>query len=303
MLRMSSIRFALSAHPLSFPRCCLLPLLGVAPLSRWLYVPSAVKTEIQRHPDKITAFIAGPFGESETHSWCGSAECGRAYGNKSHQREGALPTIKRPAAGSVDALVRCAFSTLLLTCLLVAYSSFSGAWQKTLPTSLSLNSSLLASHRKLKLGPSAQLVNTRLELLGEKAARQTKGRPGPILAELNRAMIGADVGFKGYVRVRGVGYRFHVDQADPKLPKAESMPHLHVSAGLSHPLIVPLNPEFQTALTRKFRMLRLRSKGLNTLTQTLSSLRAMRPPDVYKGKGIRYRKDNVAKKVGKKKKV
>ena len=29
----------------------------------------------------------------------------------------------------------------------------------------------------------------------------------------------------------------------------------------------------------------------------------MRPPDVYKGKGIRYRKDNVAVKEGKKKKV
>jgi large subunit ribosomal protein L6 len=116
-------------------------------------------------------------------------------------------------------------------------------------------------------------------------------------------MVGADVGFKGYLRVRGVGFRFQVESADPTLPPAESVPHLHVSAGLSHPLIVELNPEFKSALTRKFRMLRLRSKGLNSLTQTLSSLRAMRPPDVYKGKGIRYRKDNVAKKEGKKKKV
>lgn len=116
-------------------------------------------------------------------------------------------------------------------------------------------------------------------------------------------MIGSDVGFKGYVRVRGVGYRFQIDEADKKLPPSESMPHLHVSAGLSHPVVVPLNPEYKSALTRKFRMLRLRSKGLNSLTQTLSSLRAMRPPDVYKGKGIRYRKDNVAKKEGKKKKV
>jgi hypothetical protein len=35
-----------------------------APLARWLYVPSAVKTEIQRHPDKIVSFFAGPFGQS-----------------------------------------------------------------------------------------------------------------------------------------------------------------------------------------------------------------------------------------------
>jgi len=212
-----------------------------APLARWLYVPSAVKTEIQRHPDKIVSFFAGPFG----------------------------------------------------------------AWQKNLPKSLELNTSELESNRRLRLGPSSSLVNTRLELLGLKAARKTKGRPGPVLAELQRAMIGADVGFKGYLRVRGVGYRFAVDEPSAEEKKASpgAGPTLHVSAGLSHPLVVPLNPEFKHALTRKFRMLRLRSKGLNSLTQTLASLRAMRPPDVYKGKGIRYRKDNVITKEGKKKKA
>ena len=180
-----------------------------------------------------------------------------------------------------------------------------GAWQKNLPKSLEINTSELASASRIKLGPSSSLVNTRLELLGQKAARATKGRPGPILAELNRAMIGADVGFKGYVRVRGVGYRFQVEEPTKPQVAADptASPTLHVSAGLSHPLSVSLNPEFKYALTRKFRMLRLRSKGLNSLTQTLSSLRSMRPPDVYKGKGIRYRKDNVAKKEGKKKKA
>jgi large subunit ribosomal protein L6 len=130
---------------------------------------------------------------------------------------------------------------------------------------------------------------------------------GPIFAELGRAVIGCDVGFKGYLRVRGVGYRFQLDAGDVKadtlIDEHAASPHLHVSAGLSHPLVVPINPEFTSAMTRKFRMLRLRSKGLNTLTQTLSSLRNMRPPDVYKGKGIRYRKDTVMKKEGKKKKV
>jgi large subunit ribosomal protein L6 len=180
-----------------------------------------------------------------------------------------------------------------------------GAWQKNLPKSLELNTSELESNRRVRLGPSSTLVNTRLELLGLKAARGTKGRPGPLLAELQRAMVGADVGFKGYLRVRGVGYRFAVDQPTPAEVKADpaASPMLHVSAGLSHPLVVPLNPEFTHALTRKFRMLRLRSKGLNSLTQTLSALRAMRPPDVYKGKGIRYRKDNVIRKEGKKKKA
>ena len=180
-----------------------------------------------------------------------------------------------------------------------------GAWQKNLPKSLELNTSELVTKSRIKLGPSSSLVNTRLELLGQKAARATKGRPGPLLAELGRAVVGADVGFKGYVRVRGVGFRFQVDTpTKPELAANPAAgPTLHVSAGLSHPLVVPLNPEYTFALTRKFRMLRLRSKGLNSLTQTLSSLRAMRPPDVYKGKGIRYRKDNVAKKEGKKKKV
>jgi len=212
-----------------------------APLSRWLYVPSAVKTEIQRHPDKIVSFFAGPYG----------------------------------------------------------------AWQKSFPKSVEINTSELSSSNRLKLGPSSSLVNARLELLGSKAARTTKGRPGPLLAELQRAMVGSDVGFKGFLRVRGVGYRFQLEQADSKAPvgSEEANPHLHVSAGLSHPLVVPLNPEFQTTLTRKFRTLRLRSKGLNSLTTTMASLRSMRPPDVYKGKGIRYRKETGITKEGKKKKM
>lgn len=59
-----------------------------ASLSRWLYVPSAVKTEIQRHPDKITAFFAGPFGQSREGSREGGAPTHRAAGKGKKSREG-----------------------------------------------------------------------------------------------------------------------------------------------------------------------------------------------------------------------
>jgi len=46
---------------------------------------------------------------------------------------------------------------------------------------------------------------------------------------------------------------------------------------------------------------RFRSKSLTKITCLLASIRAMRLPDIYKGKGIRYKRDNIRRKPGKRK--
>lgn len=111
---------------------------------------------------------------------------------------------------------------------------------------------------------------------------------------VKRMVLGAGIGFKKYLRVRGVGYNFKWNQ---------EINLLSVTVGHTHPTTIVLPNEFLLKFSRKSKMVRLRSKSLNKLTSILSTLRSQRKPDVYKGKGIRYNRDSVIRKEGKKKKT
>lgn len=105
-------------------------------------------------------------------------------------------------------------------------------------------------------------------------------------------VLGALVGFKSFLRVRGVGYRFQI------LSKK-----LIISVGYSHNLEVKLPSSQNYTLNKKSTFLRVKGNNVVVLSNFLSSVRNLRKPDVYKGKGIRYRKDPVKIKEGKKKKT
>lgn len=105
-------------------------------------------------------------------------------------------------------------------------------------------------------------------------------------------MIGALVGFKNFLRVRGVGYRFQM--ASKKLI-------IHV--GYSHTLQIKMPLKHNFTLNKKLTFLRVKNHDLAALSGFLSSVRNLRKPDVYKGKGIRYRVDPIRLKEGKKKKT
>lgn len=107
---------------------------------------------------------------------------------------------------------------------------------------------------------------------------------------LRRMVIGAGVGFKKYLRVRGVGYKFELEDKV-----------LTARVGYTHALHKIMPAEFTTRFSRKSKVIRFRSKSLTKLTGFLAELRALRKPDIYKGKGIRYRRDPVRRKPGKRK--
>lgn len=108
---------------------------------------------------------------------------------------------------------------------------------------------------------------------------------------IKRMLIGAGVGFKKYLRVRGVGYKFELEQN--KL--------LTAKVGYTHLVKKQLPSEFSTHFSRKAKVARFRSKSLIKITGLLAKIRSMRQPDIYKGKGIRYQRDFARRKPGKRK--
>ena len=108
-------------------------------------------------------------------------------------------------------------------------------------------------------------------------------------------IVGTLVGFQNALRVRGVGYRFDISPLK-----------IIIHAGYSHLIFrqFPLSKYLQSlTINKKATLLKMKSFDLMFLHTFLSSVRNSRPPDVYKGKGIRYQKDFIFRKEGKKKKT
>jgi len=98
---------------------------------------------------------------------------------------------------------------------------------------------------------------------------------------------GVSMGFSKTLELQGVGYRAQMQGQN-----------LVLAIGYSHPVNVPPPPgiEFEVEGTSKITV-----KGINRehVGQAAADVRKIRPPEPYKGKGIRYTGEYVRRKAGK----
>jgi large subunit ribosomal protein L6 len=124
-------------------------------------------------------------------------------------------------------------------------------------------------------------------------SRQGDERPMRALHGLTRALManmvtGVKDGFERRLDIVGIGYRAQTQGRN-----------IQLSLGYSHPIIFPL-PEGITAEIDKQTAITLRGADKALLGETAARLRALRKPDPYKGKGIKYVDEVIRRKVGKK---
>jgi large subunit ribosomal protein L6 len=112
---------------------------------------------------------------------------------------------------------------------------------------------------------------------------------GTARALLNNLVIGASAGFERKLQLIGVGYKA---AAKGKI--------LNLALGYSHPIDFPL-PEGVTAETPTPTEIILKSSNKQLLGQVAAKVRGFRPPEPYKGKGVRYADETVLRKEAKKK--
>ncbi|MCA9671267.1 MAG: 50S ribosomal protein L6 [Myxococcales bacterium] len=121
--------------------------------------------------------------------------------------------------------------------------------------------------------------------------RQSESRRGRAMHGLARALLanmvtGVSTGFTRVLEINGVGYR-----ADVKGRM------LNLSLGYSHPIEVLL-PEGIDAKVEK-NQIQLSGYDKEALGQLAAVIRGQRPPEPYKGKGIKYIEEHIRRKVGK----
>tara|TARA_B100000214_G_scaffold107315_1_gene75557 strand:- start:147 stop:698 length:552 start_codon:yes stop_codon:yes gene_type:complete len=105
---------------------------------------------------------------------------------------------------------------------------------------------------------------------------------------LNNMIVGVSEGFEKKLELIGVGYRA---KASGKL--------LELTLGFSHPIKYQLPDDVEVETPSQTEIV-LRSHNKQILGQAASEIRAFRPPEPYKGKGVRYSDEQVKRKEAKK---
>jgi large subunit ribosomal protein L6 len=106
---------------------------------------------------------------------------------------------------------------------------------------------------------------------------------------VNNMVVGVSTGFEKTLLLQGVGYR--------AAAKGET---LNLTLGYSHPIDYVL-PEGVTAETPNQTTIVLRGADKQRVGHVAAEVRAFRPPEPYKGKGVRYADEYVRRKEAKKK--
>jgi large subunit ribosomal protein L6 len=112
---------------------------------------------------------------------------------------------------------------------------------------------------------------------------------GTTRALLSNMVVGCGNGFERKLSLVGVGYRA---QAQGKT--------LNLSLGFSHPINFPVPEGIQVATPSPTEIV-VSGADKQRVGQVASEIRAFRPPEPYKGKGVRYADEHVLRKEAKKK--
>lgn len=123
-------------------------------------------------------------------------------------------------------------------------------------------------------------------------ARQIRALHGTTRAIINNMVVGVADGFSKVLQVEGVGYRAEMKGKQ-----------LVMALGYSHPVPVDPPPGITFAVDEKTRTITITGIDREQVGQVAAEIRAWRPPEPYKGKGLRYLGEHVRRKAGKAGKV
>ena len=142
-------------------------------------------------------------------------------------------------------------------------------------------SMVLPPHVSVEVTEKQVLVNQ----VGD--AREASAMHGLARSLINNMVIGVSTGFKKELSIIGVGYKAKL--AGNKLT---------LSLGFSHPVVYQVPEGIKLTVGQDNKIL-VEGSDKQLVGETAAQIRRFRPPEPYKGKGIRYTDERVIIKVGK----
>ena len=154
------------------------------------------------------------------------------------------------------------------------------------PDSVSVKGPKGELKRMLPSGVTVKVVPGNIEVVRDDDSRQNRSKHGLVRALVANMVKGVTDGFERKLEINGVGYRAEV--AGQKITFA---------LGYSHPVVYDM-PKGLSAKVEK-NVITLGHIDREILGEVAAKIRSFRPPEPYKGKGVKYVEETIRRKVGK----
>jgi large subunit ribosomal protein L6 len=116
-------------------------------------------------------------------------------------------------------------------------------------------------------------------------SRQLHGLSRTLVANMIQ---GVTQGFQRSLDISGVGYKAELRGKE-----------IHMALGFSHPVVFPLPEGISAEYDAKANRLTVKGADKHLVGLTAAQIRKVRPPEPYKGKGIKYAEETIRRKQGK----
>jgi large subunit ribosomal protein L6 len=134
---------------------------------------------------------------------------------------------------------------------------------------------------------SVKVENGRVQVGRSSEDKADKALHGMVRNEIKNMVEGVSQGYERVLEISGVGFRAQVQGKK-----------ILMSLGYTHPIEFPL-PTGVDAAVEKQTVVTLKGVDKQLVGQTAAKIRAMREPEPYKGKGIKYAGERIIRKEGK----
>jgi len=143
-------------------------------------------------------------------------------------------------------------------------------------------------HTPLPPGIGCKVEEGRAVLTRTTEQKRERAFHGMARALLANAVKGVSEGFSRDLEIQGIGYKAQIQGKK-----------LEMALGFSHPVVYPVPDGVSIAVDTKVGRISITGTDKQKVGQVAAEIRGIKPPEPYKGKGIRYVGEYVKKKVGK----
>ena len=141
--------------------------------------------------------------------------------------------------------------------------------------------------RELHPAVDLQIENNVIQVTMEKETRENQALQGLTRSLVANMVTGVSNGFERVLEINGIGYRAELKGT-----------RIVFNLGYSQPIDFDL-PEGVSANIEKNNVVKLSGIDKELLGRTAATIRQLRPPEPYKGKGIKYAEEYIQRKAGK----
>ncbi len=140
---------------------------------------------------------------------------------------------------------------------------------------------------KIENGYGLEISDSKIVVTRPGDSQDQRSRHGLLRKLVANMAEGVSKGFTRVLEINGVGYRAEVKGTN-----------IQMTLGYSHPILYQL-PAGVTAKVERQVVITLESADRQLLGQVAAQIRELRPPEPYKGKGIKYATETIRRKAGK----